>query len=104
MFFDSLTSLYIISAMFGLFQGGIVPAMPSSCGNRCRPGSGTRVGIVIFASVLGMSFGGWVSGVIFDATGSYAAAFLNGLGWNALNVTIMVTLLLRARQRRLVMA
>jgi hypothetical protein len=59
----------------------------------------TRVGIVIFASVIGMSFGGWVSGVIFDATGSYAAAFLNGLAWNALNVTIVVGLLIRARQR-----
>ena len=57
----------------------------------------------MFASVLGMSFGGWVSGVIFDATGSYAAAFLNGLGWNALNITIAVGLLLRAR-RALVLA
>jgi hypothetical protein len=54
---------------------------------------------VILASVVGMSFGGWVSGVIFDATGSYAAAFMNGLGWNALNVTIMVALLIRARSR-----
>ena len=59
----------------------------------------TRVGIVIFASVFGMSFGGWVSGVIFDATGSYAAAFANGLAWNALNLTIIAGLLLRARQR-----
>jgi len=100
LFFDGLTSLYIISAMFGLFQGGIVPsyaiivreAMPAS-------EAATRVGIVIFASVFGMSFGGWVSGVIFDSTGSYAAAFLNGLAWNALNVTIMVGLLIRARQR-----
>ena len=105
LFFDSLTSLYIISAMFGLFQGGIVPsyaiivreAMPAQ-------EAATRVGIVILATVFGMSFGGWVSGVIFDATGSYSAAFLNGLGWNALNITIMVGLLLRARQRRLVMA
>ncbi|MEA2796800.1 MAG: hypothetical protein QOI87_4180, partial [Bradyrhizobium sp.] len=104
LFFDSLTSLYIISAMFGLFQGGIVPSyaiivresMPASQ-------AATRVGIVILASVAGMSFGGWVSGVIFDATGSYAAAFLNGLGWNALNITIMVALLIRSRQR-LVMA
>ncbi len=80
LFFDGLTSLYIISAMFGLFQGGIVPSyaiivresMPAS-------EAGTRVGLVIFASVFGMSFGGWVSGVIFDASGSYAAAFLNGL-------------------------
>jgi MFS family permease len=100
LFFDSLSSLYIISAMFGLFQGGIVPSyaiivresMPAS-------EAATRVGIVILASVVGMSFGGWVSGLIFDATGSYAAAFLNGLGWNALNITIMVTLLIRARQR-----
>jgi hypothetical protein len=46
-----------------------------------------------------MSFGGWVSGVIFDASGSYAAAFLNGLAWNALNFTIVVALLIRARQR-----
>jgi MFS family permease len=100
LFFDSLTSLYVISAMFGLFQGGIVPsyaiivreAMPAS-------EAATRVGIVIFASVFGMSFGGWISGVIFDATGSYGAAFLNGLAWNAVNVTIMVSLLIRARQR-----
>ncbi len=100
LFFDGLSSLYIISAMFGLFQGGIVPsyaiivreAMPAR-------EAATRVGIVILASVFGMSFGGWVSGVIFDATGSYAAAFLNGLAWNALNIIIMVGLLIRARQR-----
>jgi MFS family permease len=100
LFFDGLTSLYVISAMFGLFQGGIVPSyaiivretMPAS-------EAATRVGIVIFASVFGMSFGGWISGVIFDATGSYAAAFVNGLAWNALNITIVVGLLLLARQR-----
>jgi len=99
-FFDSLMSLYIISAMFGLFQGGIVPsyaiiireAMPAR-------EAATRIGIVIFATIIGMSFGGWISGVIFDATGSYAAAFVNGLGWNALNVTIVLLLLLRARRR-----
>jgi MFS family permease len=98
LFFDGLSSLYVISAMFGLFQGGIVPSyaiivresMPAS-------EAATRVGIVIFASVIGMSFGGWISGLIFDATGSYAAAFLNGLAWNALNVTIVVGLLIRAR-------
>jgi len=98
LFFDDLISLYLISAMFGLFQGGIVPsyalivreAMPAS-------EAATRVGIVIFASVLGMSFGGWVSGVIFDATGSYASAFANGVAWNALNIAIVVTLLVRER-------
>jgi MFS family permease len=100
LFFDGLTSLYVISAMFGLVQGGIVPsyaiivreAMPAS-------EAATRIGIVIFASIIGMSFGGWVSGVIFDVTGSYAAAFFNGLVWNALNITIAVGLLLRAGRR-----
>jgi len=99
-FFDGLSSLYVISALFGLFQGGIVPsyaiivreAMPAS-------EAATRVGIVVFASLVGMSFGGWVSGVIFDSTGSYAAAFVNGLAWNALNVAIALGLLLRSRQR-----
>jgi MFS family permease len=100
LFFDGLTSLYLISAMFGLFQGGIVPSYAIII-RETMPAreAATRVGIVIFASVFGMSFGGWVSGVIFDATGSYAAAFLNGLAWNALNIAIMAMLLLRARQR-----
>jgi MFS family permease len=100
LFFNSLPSLYLISAMFGLFQGGIVPSyaiivretMPAN-------EAATRVGIVIFASVIGMSFGGWVSGVIFDMTGSYAAAFANGFAWNLLNIAIVLMLLLRSRQR-----
>jgi MFS family permease len=100
LFFDGLTSLYVISAMFGLFQGGIVPSYAIIVRESMPAGeAATRVGIVILASVIGMSFGGWVSGVIFDQSGSYAAAFLNGLAWNALNITIMMTLLLRARQR-----
>ena len=86
--------------MFGLFQGGIVPSYAIIV-RESMPAreAATRVGIVILASVVGMSFGGWVSGVIFDATGSYAAAFLNGLVWNAINVTIILALLLRARSR-----
>jgi len=98
LFFDGLTSLYLISVMFGLFQGGIVSsyaiivreAMPAA-------EAATRIGIIIFGSVIGMSFGGWVSGVIFDATGSYAAAFANGIAWNVLNIAIMLALLWRAR-------
>jgi MFS family permease len=100
LFFDSLASLYIISAMFGLFQGGIVPAYAIVI-REAMPASqaATRVGIVILGTVGGMSLGGWMSGVIFDATGSYAAAFMNGLAWNVLNVTIITALMLRARRR-----
>jgi MFS family permease len=99
-FFNGLTSLYIVSALFGLFQGGLVPSyalivretMPAN-------EAATRVGIVIMVSVAGMAFGGWVSGLIFDATGSYRAAFLNGVAWNALNMGIAVLLVMRARRR-----
>jgi hypothetical protein len=86
--------------MFGLFQGGLVPAYAIII-REAMPASqaATRVGIVILGTVGGMSLGGWMSGVIFDATGSYAAAFMNGLAWNALNVTIITALMLRARRR-----
>jgi len=98
--FNSLVSLYVISAMFGLFQGGIVPSYAIIV-REVMPAreAATRVGTVIFASVIGMSLGGWLSGVIFDATGSYAAAFVNGIAWNLFNVAIVVMLLLRARRK-----
>jgi MFS family permease len=96
--FDGLFSLYVISALFGLFQGGIVPSyaiivreyFPSEQAS-------TRVGLVIMMTVLGMALGGWMSGLIFDLTGSYQAAFLNGLAWNLLNVSIATFLMLRSR-------
>ena len=100
--FDGLISLYIISALFGLFQGGIVPMYAIIVRDYFPPKeAGTRVGLVLMATLIGMALGGWMSGKIFDVTGSYQAAFLNGLGWNFVNVTIMSWLLLRTRGGRL---
>ena len=97
--FDGLFSLYVISALFGLFQGGIVPSYALIIREYFSPKeAGTRVGLTIMATVVGMAWGGWLSGAIFDFTGSYQAAFLNGLGWNLVNVSIMTWLLLRARR------
>jgi len=94
--FDGLTSLYVVSALFGLFQGGIVPMYAIIVREYFPPhGSGTRVGILIMSTIVGMALGGWMSGVIFDLTGSYWQAFANGLLWNLLNVTIVVFLLMR---------
>jgi MFS family permease len=102
LFFDGLTSLFVISAMFGLFQGGIVPMYAIIVRDYFPPAqAGTRVGLVLMATLIGMAFGGWVSGAIFDLTGSYQLAFLNGLGWNLVNVSIMTWLLLRSRGRPL---
>jgi MFS family permease len=94
--FDGLVSLYVLSALFGLFQGGIVPAYAVIIREFFPPEeAGVRVGTVLMATVFGMALGGWMSGVIFDLTGSYQAAFLNGILWNLLNLGIAVGLLRR---------
>ena len=96
--FDGLVPLYIISGMFGLFQGGIVPAYAIIVREYFPPQeAGARVGSVIMASLVGMALGGWMSGKIFDLTGSYHAAFMNGIAWNLLNLSISGWLFLRVR-------
>ena len=96
--FDGLLSLYVISALFGLFQGGIVPSYAIIVREHFPAAeAGARVGTVIMATLFGMALGGWMSGKVFDLTGSYHAAFLNGIGWNLLNLTIALVLLARVR-------
>ena len=96
--FDGLVPLYVISAMFGLFQGGIVPAYAIIIREYFAPQeAGARVGAVIMATLIGMALGGWMSGWIFDLTGSYRAAFLNGMAWNLLNLSIVGWLFWRVR-------
>ena len=100
LFFDGLVSLYVISGLFGLFQGGIVPMYAIIVREYFPPKeAGTRLGVILMATLLGMALGGWVSGYIFDLTGSYRAAFLHGIAWNLVNVSIMVWLILRPGRR-----
>ena len=97
--FDGLAALYIASALFGLFQGGIVPSYAIIIREHFSPSeAGSRVGSVIMATLVGMALGGWMSGKIFDLTGSYHAAFLNGIAWNLLNLSIAVFLYGRYRR------
>jgi MFS family permease len=94
---DAVTSLYVVSALFGLFQGGIVPAYALIVREYFPPEeAGARVGTVLMATLMGMALGGWMSGAVFDLTGSYRAAFLNGIAWNLLNLSIVSFLLWRA--------
>jgi MFS family permease len=94
--FSSLPSLYVISGLFGLFQGGIIPSYAIII-REYLPAreAGMRFGMVIMATLFGMAFGGWISGEIFDVTGTYSAAFANGAAWNLINLCIAVALLLR---------
>ncbi len=97
--FDGLVSLYVVSAMFGLFQGGIVPSYAIIVREHFKPQeAGARVGAVIMATLVGMALGGWMSGWVFDLTGSYRAAFINGIAWNLLNLSIASWLVIRARR------
>ena len=100
--FDGRVSLYLISALFGLFQGGIVPSYAIIVREYFPPAeAGARVGTVLMCTLFGMALGGWMSGKVFDLTGSYHAAFVNGVAWNLLNLAIAFTLLQRTRRRAL---
>ncbi len=100
LFYDGLVSLYVVSALFGLFQGGIVPSYAIIV-REYFPAreAGARIGVILMASLFGMALGGWLSGYIFDLTGSYRAAFFNGLAWNAVNAAIVLWMLVRGRSR-----
>ena len=95
--FKGLVPLYVISGLFGLFQGGIVPCYALIVREYFTPQeAGARVGTVLMATLFGMALGGWMSGAIFDWTGSYRAAFLNGIAFNLLNAGVVIFLLRRA--------
>jgi MFS family permease len=100
LFFDGLASLFVITAVFGLFQGGIVPMYAVITREFLPPReAGARIGLVMTATMLGMAFGGWISGLIYDLSGSYRMAFLNGLIWNLLNLALAAWLFAGPRAR-----
>ncbi|MGR3272725.1 MFS transporter [Thalassococcus profundi] len=94
-----LVSLYAVSLIFGLSQGGIVPSYAVIV-REYLPAreAGARVGFVMMLTIAGMALGGWLSGLIYDLTGSYQWAFLNGIVWNGLNIAIMIVILLRGQR------
>ena len=103
--YDGLVSLYMVSLIFGLSQGGIVPSyalivreyMPAK-------EAGARVGFVLMMTIWGMALGGWMSGWIYDVSGSYKMAFLNGIVWNLVNIGLVLALFFRkTAQRRPIM-
>jgi MFS family permease len=101
LYFDGLESLFVVSGIFGLFQGGIVPMYAVICRELLPPRrAGAAIGLVVSATILGMAFGGYFSGVIFDLTSSYRMAFLNGVLWNAFNFAIVAWLFWRGQRRQ----
>ena len=99
--YDGLVPLYAVSLIFGLSQGGIVPSyalivreyMPAK-------EAGGRVGFVLMMTIWGMAMGGWMSGWIYDLSGGYRMAFLNGILWNLLNICVIISLFFGRRPTR----
>ena len=103
--FDSMASLYVVSFIFGLSQGGIVPSYALVVREFLPPReAGARIGVVIMMTIIGMALGGWMSGWIYQVTGSYQAAFINGIAWNGLNLGIIAWILTRNRKAGLMPA
>jgi MFS family permease len=101
LYFNGLESLFIVSGIFGLFQGGIVPMYAIICRELLPPRrAGATIGLVVSATIFGMAFGGYFSGVIFDLTSSYRMAFLNGVLWNAFNFAVVSWLFWRRHRRQ----
>ncbi|MEH6475502.1 MAG: MFS transporter [Sneathiella sp.] len=96
--FDGMVSLYIVSFVFGLSQGGIVPSYAIIVREYLPANeAGQRVGLVVLATVMGMALGGWLSGYIYDLTRSYQAAFINGIAWNFVNIAIISIILFKTK-------
>ena len=99
--FDALTSLYIVSLIFGLAQGGIVPSYAVILREFLPTKNiASKIGLVLMATIFGMAFGGWISGYIFDLTGSYDLAFFNGIIWNIFNILLIVYLMFKGSNRK----
>lgn len=98
--FNGPVSLYVVSAVFGLAQGGIVPSYAVII-RELFPAqeAGFRISLAISVTLAGMALGGWMAGALYDWTGSYVSALVNGIAWNIVNMAIAAWLLQRQHRR-----
>ena len=94
--------LFTVSAAFGLGYAGLIPAYVLAV-RALYPASEAswRVPVIMFAGLLGMAGGGWIAGVLYDVSGYYAPAFATGIGFNLLNLAVILPLVVRHRGIRL---
>ena len=97
---DSLSAIYASAILFGIGYGGILPCYPLIV-REYLPAqqAGRRTAVVVFCGGAGMALGGWMGGVVFDATGGYTMAFWIGVGFNLLNLIIVGNLISRNKNQ-----
>jgi MFS family permease len=91
--------LFFVSAVFGLGFSGIVPGYVVAI-RQLYPASeaATRVPLQLFFSGMGMAFGSWSAGALYDVFGYYAPGFSLGIAFNLVNLAILGTMV-RLQQR-----
>ena len=97
---DSLFAIYASAILFGIGYGGILPCYPLIV-REYLPAqqAGRRTAVVVFCGGAGMALGGWMGGVVFDATGGYTMAFWIGVGFNLFNLIIVGNLISRSKNQ-----
>ena len=94
--------LFVVSAAFGLGFSGLLPAYVIAIREYYPVKEANwRVPTIYFAGFLGMAAGGWGAGALYDHFGYYLPAFAVGIGFNIVNLVILLALVFRQRDKRL---
>ena len=82
----TLPALYVTALLFGLGFAGIMPCYPLII-RLLFPANqaGWRIATFFMFAAIGMAFGGWLGGYIYDLTGGYSQAFLVSFGFTMMN-------------------
>jgi MFS family permease len=93
--------LFTVSAAFGLGYAGLIPAYILTA-RAVYPvtEASWRVPIIMFAGLLGMAGGGWAAGALYDVFGTYGPAFATGVGFNLLNLVVILPMVIRETTSR----
>jgi MFS family permease len=99
-------ALFAIASAFGLGFSGIIPAYAVAIRDLYPSKEASwRIPTVLMTSMLGMAFGSWFGGVLFDRFLSYQPAFATGVLFNLANLALILFLVSRmAPRRRLTLA
>ena len=95
----SIGGIYFLALLHGIPFIAIVQGYALNLRNLYGPGIGAwRLGLVMLFAMAGMAVGGWIGGVIYDATLSYRLAFQLALAANLINLGLLAAL--HVAQRR----
>jgi MFS family permease len=100
---QTLPMLYGVTAVFGFGFGGVLGTYSVIIRSLVPPHlTGRSVGWVFFWGYLALGVGGYVGGVLYDATGNYLATYAVGAasGLISLATAMLLTLFVRRRQAR----